>query len=122
MDIKAKKESILSKLEEYNISLDSLIPHHELFRTYCCISDVFLKEIFKEDYSKNLKTHDLISHFENMEKQYGPSYEMIYQAVIKDMKELSAYIKTSSSGNYGERVVNKALKRLKCKSLLLIFS
>lgn len=119
MDVNTKKQEILFKLKEQGISPDCLVHHEDMFDIYCVISDVFIKEVFKEDYSKRLKIHDLIDHFENMEKQYGSTCKPAYETVIEDMKELSSYIKSSSSGNYGERVAKKALKRLKCNSYTL---
>lgn len=116
---KTTKESLLSAIAEKGITPDITFEHDMLVDKYKCIEEVFLREVFNENYSSNMDTRNLIAHFRDVAAQYDLTFSREYIRVIDALTLLSATIGSLKNGAKGEMRVRQSLERINGKGRVL---
>lgn len=73
----------------------------------------FLVEVYRADYSKSLKTGDLIDHIRAKSDDLGVSDNPVVEEAVSSLREFRSYHRGLISGYSGERKAYYALKRLR---------
>ena len=78
-----------------------------------------LRKVFQDEYSKNLKTYDLIGHMDHMAAEYNISDSQHYWSARTALKEFSAQHRALINGAVGERRAYNAIKHASCHKRII---
>lgn len=106
------KEKLLSALAEKGITPGCSYEHNILTEKYIDIEEVFLREIFAEDYCNNMNMRNLIAHLNDVAEQRDLADNLTYKSVINELSNLSELIGGLINGSKGEVFVGNALDGL----------
>lgn len=106
------KAKLLDALAEKGITPGCSYEHNILTEKYCEIEELFLREVFADDYCANMNMRNLIVHFNDVANQQDLMDNIIYKNVINELTDLSERIGGLKNGGKGEWLVKNSLSFL----------